>query len=135
MRKVGIVLLANLIVAVFLMSGIVSAECPPAPGSFNCKPGDLCPFAGDDCHYDYKCSGDKCYERCLTCNKLVIDLVTYFKWGNPWNHMVVDDSKCCPEDQWCEEGECVPEASTSVLFAVGLLFLTGYIGLKRRKTK
>ncbi len=43
--------------------------------------------------------------------------------------------KKCPEGQWCEEGECVPEASTLVLFAVGLLFLTGYIGLKRRKTK
>ena len=41
----------------------------------------------------------------------------------------------CPEDQWCEEGECVPEASTCVLFAAGLLCLAGYIGLKRRKTK
>ena len=41
----------------------------------------------------------------------------------------------CPEDQWCEEGECVPEASTCVLFAVGLLLLAGYVGLKRRKTK
>ena len=41
----------------------------------------------------------------------------------------------CPPGQWCEEGECVPEASTLVLFATGLLFLAGYIGLKRRKTK
>ena len=41
----------------------------------------------------------------------------------------------CPEDQWCEEGECVPEASTLVLFAVGLLCLAGYIGLKKRKAK
>jgi hypothetical protein len=52
-----------------------------------------------------------------------------------------EDGKCkhtskeCPEGQWCEEGECVPEASTLVFFAVGLLSLAGYVGLKRRKTK
>ena len=42
---------------------------------------------------------------------------------------------CPPENPICEEGECVPEASTLVLFAVGLLSLVGYSGLKRRKTK
>ena len=42
---------------------------------------------------------------------------------------------CPPELPICEEGECVPEASTLVLFATGLLSLAGYIGLKRRKTK
>ena len=39
----------------------------------------------------------------------------------------------CPEDQWCEEGECVPEASTLVLFAVGLLSLVGYLGFRRKE--
>ena len=34
---------------------------------------------------------------------------------------------------WCEEGECVPEASTLVLFATGLLCLTGYLGLRRKE--
>ena len=43
--------------------------------------------------------------------------------------------KCPPENPICEEGECVSEASTLVLFATGLLSLAGYIGLKRRKTK
>jgi hypothetical protein len=42
---------------------------------------------------------------------------------------------CPPELPICEEGECVPEASTLVLFATGLLSLAGYVGLKRRKTK
>ena len=41
----------------------------------------------------------------------------------------------CPPDMWCEDSECVPEASTLVLFATGLLCLAGYVGLKRRKTK
>jgi hypothetical protein len=56
--------------------------------------------------------------------------------GGSWGSCAKDDPCCgvtCPDDQWCEEGECVPEASTLVLFAVGLLFLTGYIELKRRK--
>ena len=39
----------------------------------------------------------------------------------------------CPPDMWCEEGECVPEASTLVLFAVGLLGLVGYFRLRRNK--
>jgi hypothetical protein len=39
----------------------------------------------------------------------------------------------CPGDQWCEEGECVPEASTLVLFAVGLLSLVGYLGFRRKE--
>ncbi len=34
---------------------------------------------------------------------------------------------------WCEEGECVPEASTLVLFAVGLVSLAGYICLRRKE--
>ena len=34
---------------------------------------------------------------------------------------------------WCEEGECVPEASTLVLLATGLLFLAGYLGLRRKE--
>jgi hypothetical protein len=42
---------------------------------------------------------------------------------------------CPPENPICEEGECVPEASTLVLFAVGLLSLAGYVGLKKRKAK
>lgn len=41
-----------------------------------------------------------------------------------------------PCSHYCTKGgECVPEASTLVLFAVGLLSLAGYIGLNRRKTK
>jgi len=42
-------------------------------------------------------------------------------------------AKCCPPDQWCEEGECVPEASTLVLFSIGLLSLAGYLGLRRKE--
>ena len=34
---------------------------------------------------------------------------------------------------WCEDGECVPEASTLVLFATGLLGLAGYLGLRRKE--
>ena len=33
----------------------------------------------------------------------------------------------------CEEGECVPEASTFALLAVGLLWLVGYVGLRRKE--
>ena len=44
---------------------------------------------------------------------------------------------CCDADWhpgwWCEEGECVPEASTLVLFGVGLLCLAGYLRLKRKE--
>ena len=36
-------------------------------------------------------------------------------------------------DWWCEEGECVPEASTVALFAPGLLLLAGYLRLKRKE--
>ena len=39
----------------------------------------------------------------------------------------------CPEDQWCEEGECVPEASTLILFATGLLSLAGIHWIKEAK--
>ena len=49
-------------------------------------------------------------------------------------------SKCsaCYGGSWhsgwqCEGGECVPEASTLVLLATGLLFLVGYIGLRRKE--
>ena len=42
--------------------------------------------------------------------------------------------KECQEGQWCnEEGECVPEASTLVLFAVGLLSLAGYVVFRRKE--
>ena len=48
--------------------------------------------------------------------------------------------KCsaCYGGQWhsgwdCEGGECVPEASTLVLLATGLLFLVGYLGLRRKE--
>jgi hypothetical protein len=42
--------------------------------------------------------------------------------------------KECQEEQWCnEEGECVPEASTLVLFAVGLLSLAGYVVFRRKE--
>ena len=34
---------------------------------------------------------------------------------------------------WCEEGECVPEASTLVLLSTGLLFLAGYLRLRRKE--
>ena len=37
---------------------------------------------------------------------------------------VTDDD--CPEDQWCEEGECVPEASTLILLGTGLIALFVY---------
>jgi hypothetical protein len=49
-------------------------------------------------------------------------------------------SKCsaCYGGTWhsgwqCEGGECVPEASTLVLFATGLLFLAGYLGFRRKE--
>ena len=34
---------------------------------------------------------------------------------------------------WCEEGECVPEASTFVLLGFGLLCVAGYFRLKRKE--
>lgn len=54
-----------------------------------------------------------------------------YSWSFKTLECVTDDD--CPEDLWCEECECVPEASTLVLFATGSLFLTGYVRLKRRK--
>ena len=61
-------------------------------------------------------------------------------WSGPCFDGDQPSNKCsaCYEGQWhsgwwCEEGECVPEASTLVLFAVGLVSLAGYIGLRRKE--
>lgn len=44
------------------------------------------------------------------------------------------DGNCeCPPGWWCEEGECVPEASTFVLLGFGLLCVAGYFRLKRKE--
>lgn len=49
-----------------------------------------------------------------------------------------EECRVCYGGEWhsgwqCEEGECVPEASTFVVVAVGLLFLAGYVRLLKRK--
>ena len=72
-----------------------------------------------DCGANAYCSGGTCH-----CNE------GYHNCDGDWSNGCE-----CPPGMWCEDSECVPEASTLILFAVGLLFLTGYIGLKRRKTK
>ena len=72
-----------------------------------------------------------------------VDYATDPNWGNGIASIMSefadttlpDCPPVCPPGQWCEEGECVPEASTLILFAIGLLFLTGYVRLKRRKAK
>ena len=90
----------------------VSQECPagsPNAGTYY-VPGtteDGCCQYGSEC-YD----GNKGPVECTCCYD--------GDWHSGW---------------WCEDSECVPEASTVVLFAVGLLCLAGYVGLKRRKTK
>ena len=95
-------------------------ECPPPPPPFNCKPLGLCPVEDENCHYDYKCSGDECKERCLTCI-LLVGVPVQQLYSFPWYNVVVDDSKCCPDDGWypdganaeeyrdyrCSDGECV----------------------------
>jgi len=44
------------------------------------------------------------------------------------------DGNCeCPPGWWCEEGECVSEASTFVLLGFGLLCVGGYFRLKRKE--
>ena len=93
----------------------ITGECADGYCEWRCVT-DECSTDGD-CDDGDPCTIDKCYMAGLT--------------GGFCTH----DPMECPEGQWCEEGECVPEASTLVLFAVGLLFLTGYVRLKRRKTK
>jgi phage terminase large subunit-like protein len=100
-RKIylGVVLIA----VIFLMSGFVSAKCPPPAAPFGCIPGDKYPYLGDECHYDYKCVGDKCYERCLICSTVVIGKLTYFQWSSPFLKDVVDHSECCPDLDYYED--------------------------------
>lgn len=65
------------------------------------------------CNYSGGCyEGNSDPEMCKEC------------YGGEWN-----------PGWWCKKGECVPEASTLVVVAVGLLFLTGYVRLLKRKKK
>lgn len=89
-----------LIAVIFLMSGFVSAKCPPPASPFGCIPGALYPYEGDECHYDYKCFGNNCYERCLKASKLVIGDITHYAWSQPFYKAVVSHSKCCPADYY-----------------------------------
>ena len=93
-----------------------SGECCGAgtPNAIACydpsNPEDGC------CQYKVN-DEDKCYEgnhapdKCDKC-------YNNSEWHKGW---------------WCEEGECVPEASTLVLLATGLLFLVGYLRLSRKE--
>jgi hypothetical protein len=78
-----------------------------------------CGSCGNACGANAHCSGGACQ-----CDD------GYHNCDGDWSNGCE-----CPPDMWCEDSECVPEASTLVLFAVGLLCLTGYIGLKKRKMK
>ena len=97
------------------LDGCCSGECCPegTPNAGICydssNPEDGC--------CQYKVNDEvKCYEgnyppdKCTTC------------YGGSWH-----------SGWWCEDSECVPEASTFVLFATGLLCLAGYIGLRRKE--
>ena len=112
-RSISFILALVFVFSIFLVSGIVSAKCPPPSSPFGCIPGDLYPFAGDKCHYDYKCKGNECYERCLICGLPVIGDITFSKWSSPqWEGGPVDQSKCCPSGQQCQGGKCVAPTPT-----------------------
>ena len=91
-------------------------------------------FEASSVHYNKKCCSDgRCHECCVMwgdcpSGQVCCDYACYT--GN-----CCTDADCPPENPICDEHECVPEASTLVLFATGLLSLAGYVGLKRRKTK
>ena len=86
---------------------------------------------GDNAHCsaDCKCKCDDGYKDCDEnwSNGCEVNLQT-----DP-NNCGECGRKCPPENPICEEGECVPEASTLVLFAVGLICLAGYLGLRRKE--
>ena len=105
-----------------------TSQCNPdvsdfAEGSFTlCK---CCPEGSPNEGTCYTPKPDEgCCEYDGKCKDLTDEGVCSICYGGTWH-----------SGWWCEEGECVPEASTLVLFATGLLCLAGYVGLKRRKTK
>lgn len=86
-----------------------SGECcgagtPNAGTCYTPKPEEGC------CKYGEHCKDLTDAGVCTTCYS--------GSWNKGWH---------------CEGGECVPEASTFVLLATGLLFLVGYIGLRRKE--
>jgi hypothetical protein len=88
----------------------VSHECPagsPNSGTYY-VPGTI---EDGCCQY-----GSECYDG----NKDPVECTCCYdgNWHSGW---------------WCEDSECVPEASTFVLFAVGLLCMAGYLGLRRKE--
>ena len=88
---------------------------------------------GDPCAYGYVC---RPCEIKSPINRRCYDSDTYeFEIcrcdGQGWDNWKRID--CPPENPICEDGECVPEASTLVLFAVGLLSLAGYLRLRRKE--
>ena len=105
------------------------------------------------CNEGYKnCDGDwsngcECSKEC--CGPGTPNALACYNPANPENGCCAYAScydgthppdKCttCYGGSWhsgwdCEGGECVPEASTLVLLATGLLFLVGYLGLRRKE--
>ena len=106
-----------------------------------------------ECDEGYKnCDGDwsngcECSKEC--CGPGTPNALACYNPANPENGCCAYAScydgthppdKCttCYGGSWhsgwdCEGGECVPEASTLVLLATGLLFLVGYLGLRRKE--
>jgi thiol-disulfide isomerase/thioredoxin len=107
----------------------VNGKCVECRTNADCddKDGWYPDGANAEEYRDYRCSDDK---------ECVFDVTDHRCNAGYKNCDGVWSNGCeCPPDMWCDEGECVPEASTLVLVAVGLLCLAGYVRLLRRKTK
>ena len=130
--------------------------CPENPEKGCCQYGEECYDNNGNEWYRDEC--EKCYEgewhSGNACCPSGSPGGTCYNISNPEDgccqYKVNNEDKCyddihppdkcdkCYGGSWkpgwhCEEGECVPEASTLVLFATGLLFLAGYLGFRRKE--